>query len=174
MKKLVMLIVLLVAVGTMASDNGITIWGLTNQDADSVIVRIGYEQDNIEGFIGSSWWPNYDVETGDIQPPQVLILGALYHFQDLLDPNNPLPIIPDILIAFVPKGTLAQPYIGGQGTFNFIDKDAGFYGGLVGLLVKANKDSKVAIVVEAAYQDNFIELSAVDNFKINLGLRFKF
>jgi hypothetical protein len=173
MKKYVMMIVLLLCSVTMAED-GISIWGLTTQDADALKVRVGYEKDNIEGFIGSQWWPGVDVVTGEVKPPQVITLGALYHFSDLLDPNNPLPFIPDILMAFMPPGTVAEPYVGGQATFNLFDKDAGLYAALAGLLIKAQPDSKVAIVAEAEYGVNFAQLSVLPEFKVNLGFRYKF
>ena len=81
MKKLVILLAALLAIfmGGAAKADGLTVWGLTEQDLGStqnaITARVGYQYEFIEAFIGSTWRPDYDVETGELKPPQVLSFG---------------------------------------------------------------------------------------------------
>jgi hypothetical protein len=158
--------------------NGLTVWGMTEQDAGStqnaLTGRVGYQYDFVEAFLGSTWRPEYDAE-GKLDPPQVFSLGALVHTQDLIDPNSTIPWIPAFLLTFLNDDMVAQPYFGYQGTFN-IDSDAGFTGGVVGLLTKTKAESKSALVFELNYNNNFLDLGAVpDNeWVLNIGFRFLF
>jgi len=178
MKKLIVLLMLFVA--TICKGNGFTIWGLTEQDIsgsqNAMSVRIGYQYESIEAFLGSTWRPNYDTDTGEIEPPQVFSLGTVIHWKDLIDPDNPLPFIPDLLLKLIPENMVAQPYFGGQATFNLFEHDAGFYGAIIGLQCKTDIKNKSAFIVELDYNDNFKDLSAVpDNkFRLNMGFRFLF
>jgi len=181
MKKLVIILAALLAMfmGSAARANGLTLWGLTEQDLGStqraISARAGYQYGFIEPFIGSTWRPDYDVKAGQVKPPQVLSFGTLIHARDLLDPNNPLPWIPDLLLTFIPEDFVAQPYLGAQGTWNFFDKDAGFYGPIVGILAKTQAESKASFVAEAQWNKNFDDLNALpDKFRLNLGFRFYF
>jgi hypothetical protein len=180
MKKLIIIAVGLIALcmGTMVKANGITVWGLTEQDLNSqnaITARVGYQYDFVEGFLGSTWRPNYDVDTGEVKPPQVLSLGALVHMRDLLDPNNPLPWIPQALLTFLPEEMVAQPYFGGQGTWNLGSENAGFYGAIIGIQTKTKEDAKASFITEFDYNTNFKDLSVVpDQWRLNLGFRFLF
>jgi len=164
--------------GTVRAD-GITIWGLTEQDFNSqnaITGRAGYQYDFIEGFVGSTWRPRYEVDTGEMKPPQVISLGTIVHMRDLIDPNNPLPWVPEILLGILPEKMVMQPYFGGQDTWNFGDEDAGFYGAIIGIQSKTEPVSKSSFIAEFDYNEFFKDLSAVpsDKFKLNLGFRFMF
>jgi len=175
MKKLITLFIPLLLCSSIRA-NGWTAWGLIEQEPQrAVTARVGYQFFNIEPFVGSTWRPDYNVEAGEIKPPQVLSIGCFYHFQDLLDPNDPLPWISPLLLTFIPEEFVAQPYFGPQCTWNFIDKDAGFYGVAIGLQMKANpEDDNACLVAEIAYNDNFGDLSAVEEeVRLHLGFRFK-
>ena len=180
MKKVILIVAGLLALcmGTAAQANGVTLWGLTEHDWNSenaITGRVGYQYDFIEGFIGSTWRPNYNVETGEIKPPQVFSLGALVHMRDLLDPNNPLPWIPPVLLTFLPESMVAQPYFGGQGSWTPANEDAGFYGAIVGIQTKTSEESKASFITEFNYNNNFKNLSVVpDQWRLNLGFRFLF
>lgn len=179
MKTLMTMLAVMLVFAASASADGVTFWALTEKDVDStqnaIIGRLGYQKDFLEGFIGSTWRPHYKVEEGEIAPPQVFSLGGIVHLRDLLDPNNPLPWIPDLLLTLIPEKMVAQPYFGLEASFNFFESDAGFYGGIVGLLCKADPNSKSTLVIEAGYADYFKDLAAVDDeFQLRLGLRFYF
>ena len=110
-----------------------------------------------------------------MKPPQVMSLGALVHMRDLLDANNPLPWIPDLLLTIIPEEMVAQPYFGGQGTWNFVDTDSGFYGFIVGIQSKIAIESKSSFITELVRNQNFNELTTVkDGWRLNLGFRFLF
>jgi hypothetical protein len=95
--------------------------------------------------------------------------------RDILDPNNPLPWIPGLLLALIPEEMVVQPYFGAEAGFNLFEDDAGFYSGIVGLLCKTDADNKSAIVIEGNYAKNFKDLSAVpEEIRLKLGLRFYF
>jgi len=157
---------------------GVTAWGLTEQDIGSrnkaLQGRIGYRIGLVEPFVGSTWRPNFDAD-GALAPPQLLSLGTVYHGPDLIDPNSSIPWIPDIMLALLPADYQARPYFGGQFSINFIDKDSGFYAPLVGLLCKFDPDKPSALVIEAAYNENFGAASAVpDEARLSIGWYFHF
>uniref|UniRef100_A0A6M3KM06 Uncharacterized protein n=1 Tax=viral metagenome TaxID=1070528 RepID=A0A6M3KM06_9ZZZZ len=177
-KLIIFAALLALSVGGMVQANGMTIWGLTEQDLNSQVAitgRVGYQYDFIEGFVGSTWRPQYEVGTNELKPPQVLSFGAVIHMRDLVDPNNPLPWIPDLLLSILPESMVAQPYFGGQGTWNLFDEDCGFYGAIIGIQSKTNADSKASFITELNYNQNFKDLEAVpDEWRLNMGFRFMF
>lgn len=166
---LIILIVLFMA--CVASGDGVTLWGLSEVsagDETALSARVGYEVGKIEAFAGTTWRPDYDA-------PQVLSLGAVHYFADIIDPNSVVPFIPDVLMTFMHPGSVAQPYIGGQATFNLLDKDAGFMGIITGLQIKADEDSRAAIVAEVMVNDYFGDLGGVnDEWRLSLGVRYGF
>lgn len=179
MKTALTTVALVLLCGGIVQANGLTLWGLTEQDLDStqnaLIGRIGYQVDFIEGFIGSTWRPHYKVEPGELAPPQVFSLGGIVHARDLLDPNNPLPWVPELLLSLIPEDMVAQPYFGIEAGWNLFETDAGFYGGMVGLLCKSSQESKAAVVIEGGYAKTFKDLAAVpEEWRLKLGLRFYF
>ena len=181
LKKVILTIaMILLFVGpSYADDDGFTIWQLTEKriDADSALLaRIGYQMDSIEPFIGTAWIPKQSGETGNIDPPQMVTLGTMIHLPDLIDPNNPLPIIPQALLVFIPKDWIATPYIGWQGTWNFADDDAGYQTGMVGILAKTKPDSRLTFVIEADYNNFFGSVAPLtydDEWILCLGIRLK-
>src|SRR4030042_1923039 len=190
MKNVATILIVLCLVG-FAQAADVTFWGLAQQDLDSrnnaVTARIGFQVEDIEPFIGSTWWPNYDqkieqipttnghLEWGEIiSPPQVFSVGCIYPWMNLIAPNNPIPWIPDILIELVPEGMIANPYFGGQATVN-IDKDGIFADGIVGLLIQTEEKSKTSLVTELNYPDFGGQLSVLpDKWYLNLGFRIRF
>lgn len=117
-----------------------------------------------------------ETSTYSVEPPQVFCLGLLRHTNDLIDPNSPVPWIPDILLTILPEDLVAVPYAGAQVTVGLFDTDAGFYGGIVGLLCKTNPESKSSLVLEAQYNKMYDDLAIVpdDEVRLNVGFRFYF
>ena len=178
MRRIVLLTIVLVFLLSSAAFGQWTLWGLTEQnyglDDYSITGRAGKQFEQVEVFIGSSWWPSYDGDEMELKPPQVFSVGGLYHYDDLIDPNNPLPIIPDFLLTFLRPEFVATPYFGMDATFN-IDKDAGYISSIAGLQLKSNAESKVALITEVGYKDTFAQLSALpEKFRFNVGLRYEF
>jgi hypothetical protein len=155
----------------------IALWGLVEQTTagtNAVTGRVGYRLGWIEPFLGSTWRPGYDAG-GGVQPPQVISLGVLVYAPDLLDPNAPVPWLPDLLLRLLPQRMVARPYIGSQGSYNLIDSDAGFYGGILGLEAKLDPDARMALIVEGIYNNYFDDLGAVPElWRVNIGFRVGF
>lgn len=175
---LVVAVVVLLSCPAIKAD-GLALWGLTHQDVKSAQTsmsgRIGYQVNDIEAFIGYTLWPDREGENGEEGPPDVFSLGSVYHLPDLVDPNNPLPWIPELLLLLIPEGFLAQPYTGGQATWNVGNAAGGFYGWIGGLLLKINVEDRSAFVLETTVNHNFGDLSAVsDEWQLYLGMRFLF
>jgi len=171
--------------GYVMADEGFTIWQLTERrfEADSAIIgRIGMQMGFIEPFVGTSWIPKQNGETGNIDPPQMINLGTIIHFPDLIDPNSPLPWIDDALLIFLSEEWKATPYIGWQGTWNFADDDAGYNGGMTGLLIKAREDDpddkvSVTFAVEGSYNNFFGQAEPLrndDEWVLSIGVRIFF
>lgn len=176
-RKWIFATILLFGVAAQSAFGGWSAWGLAEQDIDSrnngVEARVGYRAGQLEAFLGSSWWPRYDSDA-DLDPPQVLSVGALYHARDLLDRDNPLPWIPDILLALLPEDMKARPYSGGQVTFDFSGKDQGYSAAQVGLSAFLADDSRNCFVVEGAWRNNYGQLSGFGNdFVVKLGFCFR-
>jgi len=146
----------------------------TNDDALSF--RVGYmlgidsKGSGLEPFIGSVWRP----KTDDI--PQVLVLGAVQHLPDLVDPNGPIPYIPDVLTKLLNEDVVIRPYIGAQCTVNFIDRDTGFIGGIFGFAIMLEPEAKSQLIFEMSYDNAFNELNQIyDNeLKGYIGCRIPF
>jgi len=158
---------------------GLTVWGLTEQvssvESDNAIsARVGYDLsigDNggLEPFIGSVWRPQDDA-------PQVIVLGAIQHMPDLLDPNSPIPYLPGLFLTVINEDVTVRPYIGAQCTVNLIDKDSGFVGAIAGVTLKLTPEANSELVFEVSYDDTFSQLNDVpDNrFKGYMGFRIPF
>jgi len=160
----------------MVHGKGLTVWTLTDQvaDVDSrnvVTGRIGYMLDDshLEPFIGSTWNPGGHA-------PQVMSIGLIRHASDLIDPDNPLPWIPEIALVLITEDVVATPYIAAQATFNFIDEDSGFYGGFAGVLIKTSPEAKSEVAIEARYAKAFGDLESIpdEELLLSLGLRIRF
>jgi hypothetical protein len=156
--------------------SGLTLWSLTDQvtgidERNSISGRLGYsfatENGGLEGFIGSTWYQ-------DEKYPQVMSLGIIEHLPDLVDPNNPLPWIPDVLVSLLNEDVHIGPYIGLMGTFQFIEEDAGMYGIIAGAKVKVSPNSLAEWVVEYRYIDPFGQLDGVEKSQLSAGLRIPF
>lgn len=184
MKKLILFLLLLMIVPTTAKagdDDGFKFWGLSEQSFDSesaLIGRLGYQIGPVEPFIGTSWVPKQNTETGEIDPPNLITLGGLVHLPDLIDPNAPLFGLQEVLLEFIPKNFESKPYFGWQGSWAIVDDDAGgFHGGVLGLKNKLSPDDEAAWIVEAQYNNFFADLNGLrddDEFTIYFGLRIGF
>jgi len=155
---------------------GFTLWSVTDQivevdNSKLVAGRIGYdfsiENEGLEIFVGSSWNLRYD-------KPQTMSLGIINHLPDLIDPNNPLPFIPGFLLTFVNQDIEVCPYLGLEGSFNFIDRDSGFYALLIGALAKVTPKSQIEYGLEGAYTQGFNELEGTDEYQLRLLARIRF
>ena len=192
MKRAILSLLILVLFCTCihaGEDKGLTFWGLNEKSFDSessVVGRLGYAMDDfllkdedasIEIFIGTTWIPETNGETGKIDPPTTLSLGGLYFLPDIIDSDSPIPWIPDLLLTVLPEKAEAKPYIGGQATFNLIDNDAGLLGGIVGIKAKTQPDALWDLIFEADYNNFIYDLSTLpydDEFVYTAGIRIGF
>ena len=158
---------------------GLTVWGITEQvssvDEDNAITgRIGYdlsvgENGGLEPFIGSIWRPRDGT-------PQVVVLGAVQHLPDLIDPNSSVPFIPDLFLAVISEDVQIRPYIGGQFSINCIDEDAGTYGMIAGITLQVDPNANSQLVFEISYDKNFGDLAGVPDERLKgyMGFRIPF
>lgn len=179
MKKLILSIILTMCLCSSVQATGLTIWGITEQvssvNSDNAITgRIGYmlgvgDAGGLEPFVGSVWRPKEST-------PQVIVVGAVQHLADLVDPNSSIPYIPALFASILNEDVEIRPYIGAQCTINLIDKDSGFIGLITGITVKLEPDAKSELVFELSYDKMFNDLEAVpDNeFKGYAGVRIPF
>jgi len=171
MKTLISILIALVVLSSMCMADGVTIWGSAEQEIDSqaaVTGRIGYKVGNIEPFVGSKWYPRDEY-------PQVLTLGGVMYGPDLADPNSSVPAIPEVLLFYLSDEAVVTPYIGIQASWGFVDDDAGFYGGIMGILIKDKPDTPLSVTVEVEWNDNTGKLANItDGAKIGIGLRCEF
>jgi len=183
-KKLLLTITLICIMALPIFAVGPTVTLLTEQVArvdssNEVTLRVGYnfasEDGGIEPFIGTQWRPRWD-EEGDMEPPGVVALGALYHFPDLIDPNSAIPLIPAWLSTIINPDVEVRPYLGYQMTVNFIDKDSGFMGALGGIRIKVTPESNTSFDFEIRYDDTFGGLAIVPDNRLNyyMGLTIPF
>ena len=171
MKALVSILIALVVLSSVCMADGVTIWGSAEQEIDSqaaVTGRIGYKVGNIEPFVGSKWYPRDEY-------PQVLTLGGVMYGPDLADPNSSVPAIPKVLLFYLSDETVVTPYAGIQASWGFVDDDAGFYGGIMGILIKDAPDTPLSVTIEVEWNDNTGKLANItDGAKIGIGLRWEF
>jgi len=171
MRTLIAFLIALVVLSVPCFADGLTIWGSAEQEIDSraaVTGRIGYQVGNLEPFIGSKWHPRDDY-------PQVLTLGGVMYGQDLADPSSGVPVIPEVLLFYLSDEAVVSPYIGAQASWGFIDTDYGFYGGIMGVLIKDKPDSPLAVTAEVEWNDNNGALREItDGLKATLGFRYAF
>ena len=179
MKKLAITIIALLCLCSSVQAAGLTVWGLTEQmttveDDNSLQGRVGYflgtDAGGLEPFIGSVWRPRLE------DTPQVIILGAVQHMADVIDPNSPIPYIPELFLQVLSEDISARPYIGGQFSINFIDRDSGFYGALAGVALKLDPAAKSELIFELSYDNTFGDLAGVSDseFKGYMGFRIPF
>ena len=162
-----------------AHATGLTLWGLTEQvssvDSDNAITgRIGYDLsvgDNggLEPFIGSVWHPQDST-------PQVIVVGAVQHFPDLLDPNGLIPYIPELFTTLINEDVAIRPYAGAQCTINLVDEDAGFIGAIAGVAIKLTPEATSELIFEASYDNTFSDLNDVPDNRLKgyMGFRIPF
>ena len=177
MKKLMLLMVALICLMTVqVQAAGLTLWSVADKIVDvdesaSISGRLGYyfgsDNGGLEIFGGSTWHP-------ESKAPQVLSIGVIEHLPDLIDSSNPLPWIPDILLAFVNEDVVARPYAGIEGTFNFIEENVGYYGGVVGVLAKLTPKSQIEYGLEGSYKEGFGELEGLNKTQLSLVIRIPF
>jgi len=177
-KGLLLALILMFLGGTVQAA-GLTLWGITEQlssvDQDNAITgRIGYDlsvtdKGGLEPFIGSIWRPRDGT-------PQVVVLGAVQHLPDLIDPNSSVPFLPELFLMVISEDVQIRPYIGGQFSINCIDEDAGTYGMIAGVTLQISPEANSQLVFEASYDKNFGDLADVsDNrFKGYMGFRIPF
>jgi len=175
-KRTLLLIALVCLMTASVQAAGLTLWSVADQIVDvdesaSISGRLGYYFGSSEGgleiFTGSTWHP-------ESKAPQVLSIGIIEHLPDLIDPNNPLPWLPDLLLAFINEDVEARPYAGLEGTFNFIEEDVGYYGGVVGVLAKLTPKSQIEYGLEGSYKEGFGELEGLNKTQLNLVIRIPF
>lgn len=174
MKKLIVMLMIL-CVCSIAGAKGLTAVFLTEQIANtdsgnSLTVEIGYllDDNGLEPYIGTQWWPQWDETTGELEPPGILILGCRQHFADILDSNSPIPILPNILLPVLNEKVEIKPFIDLNFTANFIDKDNGLMGLGTGILLKTSPEATASLMFEARYADTFGELNDVPDNRIDL------
>jgi len=181
MKRAILTIIAVLALCASVQAAGLTVWGITEQVSsvngdNSLTGRIGYDMsltDNggLELFAGSIWRPR---ETQDF--PQVVVLGAIQHMPDLIDPNSSIPYLPELFLTVISETVQIRPYIGGQFSINLIDEDAGTYGAIAGVTLKLTPEDKSELVFEASYDKNFGDLAGVPDNQLKgyMGFRIPF
>ena len=181
MKRVILSIILALCLCSAVQAAGLTIWGLTEQissvDGDnSLSARIGYDlsltdKGGLELFAGSIWRPR---ETQDF--PQVVVLGAIQHLPDLIDPNSSIPWLPELFLTVISEDVQIRPYIGGQFSVNLVDEDSGTYGAIAGITLKLTPEDKSELVFEASYDNNFGDLAGVPDNELKgyMGFRIPF
>jgi hypothetical protein len=155
---------------------GLTIWGMTEQvtsvNSDNALtMRLGYDlslsdKGGLEPFVGFTWFPRDDY-------PEVMSLGAVQHMADILDPNSNLPFLPDLLLLVITEDAVLRPYIGGQFTINFMDRDSGFFELIAGLDAMLQPDANSSMVFETSYGSMFGELSERADYEFIGRIAFK-
>jgi hypothetical protein len=172
MKKLLVALLIL-CVCSIAGAKGLTAAFLTEQvvhvdSGNSLTVEVGYMLDGgLEPYLGTQWWPRWDEESGDLEPPGVLILGCRQHFGDILDPNSAIPFLPELLLPVINESVSLTPFVDMNFTANFLDKDNGQMGVGTGVLLKTSPDATAALMFEARYNDTFGELAGVPDNRID-------
>ena len=179
MKRAILTIILALCLTVSAQAAGLTIWGLTEQVSsvngdNSLTARVGYDlsltdKGGLELFAGSIWRPR----EGE---PQVLVFGAIQHMPDLIDPNSPIPYLPELFLTVISETVQIRPYIGGQFSINLIDEDAGTYGAIAGITLQLSPEANSQLVFEASYDKNFGDLVGVPDQQLKgyIGFRIPF
>jgi len=165
-KLMSLIFVMLPVMSSVARPDGLTVWGLVENDVKSTQTavggRIGYEVSVVEPFIGYTDWPKFETEAGEVHPDSVLSFGLLCHLPDLIDPDNKLPLV-------------AEPYLGPEATWNMGRSGGGFYSGVAGIKIKARIEDRSSMVVETRLSHNFDDMENVNNdWKISAGIRYPF
>lgn len=180
-KGIAVLIVLCLGVVVQAKDFDVTIWGgieTGNSDATAAMSgRLGIEskESNLEGFIGITGWPKWDAIEGRLmsEPPVVLEIGGIYHFDDIIDPNSPVPWIPEILAGYLNPELEARPYVGVLST---IGRDGSAYGTLVGFEMGKDENSNITLNIEGQFLNvghELAEAGITDEFRVMIFLKGK-
>ena len=180
MIKRILIIIALVCLITMpVQAAGLTVWGITEQvssvnEDNAITARIGYDMSlsdkgGLEIFGGSIWRPRDGT-------PQVIVIGAVQHMPDLIDPNSSIPYLPELFLTVISEKMQIRPYIGGQFSVNLIDEDAGTYGMLAGITLQISPEANSQLIFEASYDKNFGDLASVSDNQIKgyMGFRIPF
>lgn len=179
MKRVILTLIITMLLCTSVQATGLTLWGLTEQlssvnEDNAIMARIGYDltigdSGGLEPFIGSVWRPREGT-------PQVIVIGAVQHLPDLIDPNSNIPYLPDIFLMVISEDVAIRPYFGGQFTVNLIDKDAGFYGMIAGTTIQLTPKANSQLVFEVSYDKTFGDLEGVPDNEIKgyVGFRIPF
>ncbi len=183
MRKTIVTLIVLMCIGTVQADDlDITVWaGMetgNSSAAAAMSARLGIEskESNLEGFIGVTGWPQWDAIEGKLrsEPPVVLEVGGLYHFDDIIDVNNPMPILPDILTTYLNPELDARPYVGIKST---VFNKGTSYSPLVGLEMSETENSPLSFNAEAQFPsvDNELAQAGItDEVVIMLFLKYRF
>jgi len=175
-KKILIVIALICLMTVQVQAAGLTLWSVAEKivevdESASIAGRLGYyfgsDNGGLEIFAGSTWHP-------ESKSPQVLSIGVIEHLPDLIDPNNPLPWIPNILLTFINEDVEVRPYAGLEGTFNFIEENVGYYGGVVGVLAKLTPNSRIQYGLEGSYKEGFGELEGLNKTQLSFVIRIPF
>lgn len=178
-KRTLITIALVCLIAMPVQGAGVTLWGLTEQvssvnDDNAITGRIGYDlslsdQGGLEIFAGSIWRPKESA-------PQVIVVGAVQHMPDLIDPNSSIPYLPELFLTVISESVQIRPYIGGQFSINLIDEDAGTYGAIAGITLRLTPEANSEIVFEASYDKNFGDLAGVPDNQLKgyMGFRIPF
>ena len=179
MKRTILSIIAVMLICGSVQAGGLTVWGLTEQLAsvngdNSINGRIGYDlslsdKGGLEVFAGSIWRPKEGT-------PQVVVIGAVQHMPDLIDPNSSVPYLPELFLTVISESVQIRPYIGGQFSINLIDEDAGTYGAIAGITLQLTPEANSQLVFEASYDRNFGDLAGVPDNELKgyLGFRIPF
>jgi len=179
MKKLLLITIALcclIITPTVTQAAGLTLWSVADQvidvdEGESIAGRLGYyfgsNEGGLELAVGSTWYLKDD-------KPQVMSFLVIEHFPDLIDPDNTMPWIPDFFLVFINEDVEARPYAALEGTFNFIEEDMGYYGGVVGVLAKLSPESRMEYGLEGSWRKGLGELEGVDRRQLSLVIRYPF
>ncbi|MHC4207357.1 MAG: hypothetical protein ACYSTT_22100 [Planctomycetota bacterium] len=158
MKRIIVFLVLVLALAVPARAE-LSAWLLT--DNEVVGARVGYVNNNIEVGGLSYWW--YDTEP--MEPPQVFGAYGAYHFPDLIEVANPIPV------DWLPATLHASPYLGMQIGINCDREKRDFIGPIAGLLLQD------LLVIEYQYREYSDALEAAlgsGEHVVMAGIRIKF
>jgi len=143
MKKLVMLIVLLVAAAGVQAEDKLAVWGLTSDGADEFIAaRLGLERDQVE--VGASVrWLTREPWNEDVDLAGAYIVFTPDITVEVQDPS-PNNIFGDVLGLLI-----GRPYVGVEGLIPTHGHDRGVkVNWLAGTLISLDPEMKTALVVE--------------------------
>jgi len=178
--KWIVALVLCLSLVAQAKDLDFTVWGgieTGNSDATAAMSgRLGLQSDNLEGFLGVTGWPQWDALNSKLrsEPPIVFEVGGLYHFEDIVDVNSPVPWLPEILVGFLNPEVEARPY---TGIVTTVANKGSYYGTIVGLEMSTKPDSKVSTNIELQMNQvdgEVAEAGVTDEVRVMAFLKIRF